>query len=200
MPRKMPTQYAGGQVDETLKARTVKMLVGLPLRDEMISQLKIILGRYRSLKRSRDTEPSKAEEIGHTEKTLQLITELQEHLNQTPESIKAQIGLYEWRLSREIESQAFGRLHRELNDLRVFAGRAVSDAKQWNTKTGERPKHEERDLLSQVSSLIEFRGLKKIDSADLALQILRSEEGAIVPADPEKAREAILAARKRLPP
>ncbi len=198
MPRKMPTQYAGGQVDESLKNRTEKMLINLPQHDELLEVLKVLFGRYRSLAKSRDTEPSRDEEIRHTKKTLKLINELKSHLNETPESIKAQISLYEWRLKREIEPQPFGQLHRQLDELGLFAGRAMEDAKQWKSKGGA-PKREEHDLLAQVSSQIEYRGLTVTDSAELASEILRSE-GVRVPEDPAKAREVILAAQKRQHP
>ncbi|WP_152206803.1 hypothetical protein [Marinobacter changyiensis] len=196
MPRKIPLQHTGGMVDESLKARTDLLFVDLPKSGELLEVVKVLFGRYRCLTQSRDTEPSRAEEIRHAEKTLQLIDELQEHLSKTPESIKAQIGLYEWRLNREFNLQPFGGLNQELNDLRLFAGRALNDVKQWKSKTGERPKQEEHDLLSQVSSLLEHEGLTKLGSADLASKILRSE-GVRVPEDPAKAREVILAVRKR---
>jgi hypothetical protein len=196
MPRKLPVQRTGGMVDESLKARTELLFADLPKSDQLMEVVKVLFGRYRCLTESRDTEPSRAEEIRHTEKTLQLIRELHEHLNQTPESVKAQIGLHEWRLVREFKFQPFGRLKQELDDSRLFASRALNDVKQWKSKTGERPKQEEHDLLSQVSSLLEREGLTKLGSADLASQILRSE-GVRVPEDPAKAREVILAVRKR---
>jgi len=199
MPRKIPTQYTGGQVDESLKTRTERLIADLPSHGEALETIKILMGRYRCLTESRNTEPSKTEEIRHTEKTLFLISELQSQIETMPESIKAQISLYEWRLKREIEPRPFGRLHQELNDLRLFAGRAMEDVKQWKPRTGERPKREEHDLLSEVSNLLEQRGLKKMDSADLASKILRSE-GVRVPEDPAKAREVILETRKRQHP
>jgi hypothetical protein len=198
MPRKMPTQYTGGQVDESLKNRTKKMLINLPQHDELLEALKVLFGRYRSLARSRDTEPSRDKEIRHTKKTLNLISELKSHLNETPESIKAQISLYEWRLKREIEPQPFGQLNRQLDELSLFAGRAMEDARQWKSQGGAL-KYEEHDLLAQVSSLIEHRGLKVTASAGLASEILLSE-GVLVPEDPEKARSCILKALKRQHP
>lgn len=199
MPRKILTPPRGGLVDESLKARTELLLVDFSHRIEILEALKVLFGEYRCLTQSRNTEPSRAESIRHAEKTVKLINELKEHLDDTPESINAQIGLHRWRLNREIEAQPLGRIHEELDSILMSADRAVTDAKGWKSKTGERPKCEEHELLSEVASILESSGLAKNAAADLASQILRSE-GVRVPEDPAKAREVILATRKKQHP
>jgi hypothetical protein len=195
MPRKMEKQETAGWIDVSLPANVEREIIGLPEGQALRVDIGDLVGRYRALARSRDEAPAKAEAIDHAQRTSRLIDDLKEQLNLTPAMTKALISEDLFRYNAKPYSKVENTLNSELGVLKLLFAEAAKRMEAEESTAGRKDSRLEHTLLSDVSALLEKRGVPLLQSAEISADLLR-RSGVVVPTDPAKARRQIVAIRK----
>jgi len=207
MPRQIKKQHTGGMVNASLPPHVESyILEKFTGGTEILSKVRELVARYRDWSSFRNTEPTKNETLKHTKKTQTLIRGLLDHLDLTPESIKAMVSYDLHRTQGQQYEGAHQALKRDLELLRLLTARAEAKAQEWpDSSGGERRKNLERILLSDVALLFEPVTSTKTLAANIAAVVLRDcgihgMPDARLDSPSKKPRDVVTATRKKLDP
>lgn len=196
--KKLKKQYSGGWVDESVSDRTRAMILAMPGGSEdLIEEFARLIGRFRSWRELRESEPQPEVVIQHLQKTKDLVCELQDCMDRMPLMVQA----YGNDIGRCWNEGYVGMERALLDNLIKFQVLLPAIAKRFQPQRGhrgERPKTLERLLLADVDQLFERSGcdLGVIERAQRVFQILNDAGVHGLPSDGAKARKVILAVRK----
>ncbi|CJK79028.1 Uncharacterised protein [Streptococcus pneumoniae] len=199
--RRIERQYAGGAVDERVPDRCVELIRRLPGDPALIQHdLGVLLGRYRGWREFHDTAPQIGTTIDHLKAVAKQAEQLREAIGLIPPDAEANLAL----CMHKAWDMSFFELERSLEQslvrLQVAANHVADDFKQYKNRKGEKPNTLEHGLLSDVASLLESQSggaLGKIEIAGLAAELIINAGVFGVPGTPKRARDAIIAWRKR---
>lgn len=194
--KKISRQETGGWVDESLSEDAERFIASLPGSAELRLFVSRELGRYRMFRQYNESAPQPAAVVEHLARIAALADELRTSLELIPPEIQAHAG--------DIALKAWGfdhyhldeRLQSDLIRLSALTRRVSTDV--ITGRRGERPNTLKQSLLSTVATEIERQGVKKVEAAGIAAELLTLAGVHDLPATPEKARSAVRAYQKSL--
>lgn len=164
--RTIKQQITGGAVNTSLKKPTIEAYQEDP---DTLEQIKNLIGHYRLFSQSASQEPGKTEAIQYfdqlSKKSRSLLDDLGLVINQKMPAgaLAACPDLF----------QLMIRLNEDLPRLVANATHLKQVVNSAPEKTGRRPKFYKEKLLSDVSAILEAKGLGKIAAAGRAIELLQ---------------------------
>lgn len=201
---KLEKQKTGGWVNSTLSPGAVKLIQKFSDSPRLIESIGTLLGRYKLVKEFHTTNPPDHKTAKHIKRIVNGLIELQDDLDRLPESFKVFFfELLTYKRGYEL-NEAFGELRQfkqKLSEYQVYFAHIRNKKYIGQSPVGEKPKHHERELLSDVAEIIEKAdpGYGLMNSAELASKILNACGVHNIPHDKAKARERIRSYRKQYP-
>ncbi|MCY1295661.1 hypothetical protein D9M70_450120 [compost metagenome] len=197
--KKLKRQVTGGWVDESLPDRAIDLIRAVPGTDNsLIDAIGRRLGLYRGFRQFYDTEPQVAVLVRHLEYLASKSHELMKDIQSLPsnaEAIATELMFTSW---AESFPQFEQRLTQDLVRFSALMNAVAVRMKPLLGRRGERPNTLEHSLLSDVAQMLQNTGcgMKRIEEAQKAVEILVAAGVGDLPGTPEKARRVIIAWRK----
>src|SRR5690554_5237158 len=93
MARKYEGEHRGGCYSKKLSKVSRDSILNTTDQSRLVDDIALLIGRYRDKAQARETTATKAHVLEHNSRTQALISDLMQHLGQTPAAVEAHIDL-----------------------------------------------------------------------------------------------------------